>query len=245
MAVDTLAFGEALCTLPEQLAAAHEAAGMIDAAQLPNAADVDNIVVLGMGGSGISGNVLQAMATASVPVPLVVLKQYRTPAFVGPRTLVFAMSYSGGTEETLEMARGALAQGARLVAVSSGGELRRLAEETGSLHVPCPTDVPMPRLGIGALVAPLLVVLFRMGMLPEAHAALLRAQEQLANRRDQCKPAVEGMPNPAPELARKIQRTIPIGDGLGVRGGVSAVRLKHAMNGNAKPPPPWNRYPQP
>ena len=109
MAVDTLAFGEALCTLPEQLAAAHEAAGMIDAAQLPNAADVDNIVVLGMGGSGISGNVLQAMATASVPVPLVVLKQYRTPAFVGPRTLVFAMSYSGGTEETLEMARGALA----------------------------------------------------------------------------------------------------------------------------------------
>ena len=244
MAVDTLAFGEALCTLPEQLAAAHEAAGMIDAAKLPNAADVDNIVVLGMGGSGISGNVLQAMATASVPVPLVVLKQYRTPAFVGPRTLVFAMSYSGGTEETLEMTRGALAQGARLVAISSGGELQRVAEESGSLHIPCPTDVVMPRLGIGALVAPLLVVLFRMGMLPEAHASLLRAQEQLAKRRDQCKPAVEGIRNPARELARRIDRTIPIVYGLGGLGGVAAMRWKQSVNENAKAPAFWNEYPE-
>ena len=64
----------------------------------------------------------------------------------------------------------------------------------------------MPRLGLGALVAPLLVVLFRMGMLPEAHAAMLRAQEQLAKRRDQCQPAVEGIRNPARELARRIDR---------------------------------------
>jgi glucose/mannose-6-phosphate isomerase len=168
--VDTLAFGEALCGLPEQLAAAHEAAGRLDAARLPSADDFDHIVTLGMGGSGIAGNVLQAMASASVPVPIAVLKHYRTPAFIGPRTLAFAMSYSGNTEETLEMARGALAAGARLIAISSGGQLQRLAEESGSLFVPCPDEVPMPRLGLGALVAPLMVVLFRLGMLPEAPA---------------------------------------------------------------------------
>ncbi|MFN8026717.1 MAG: bifunctional phosphoglucose/phosphomannose isomerase [Acidimicrobiia bacterium] len=244
MPVDTLAFGEALCGLPEQLAAAHEAAGKIDTAKLPSAGDFDNIVVLGMGGSGISGNVLQAMATGSVPVPLVVLKHMRVPAFVGPRTLAFAMSYSGDTEETLEMARGALAGGATLVAVSSGGALQRLAEETGSLHVPCPTDIPMPRLGLGALVAPLFVILFRMGMLPEAHAALVNAQQQLAKRRDQCKPAVEGQKNPARELARRIDRTIPIVYGLGGLGGVAAMRWKQSVNENAKAPAFWNEYPE-
>jgi glucose/mannose-6-phosphate isomerase len=241
---DTLAFGEALCRLPEQLAAAHEQAGKLDASKLPGAGDFDHIVTLGMGGSGISGNVLQAVGTASLPVPVTVLKHYRTPAFVGPRTLAFALSYSGDTEETLEMARGALAAGARLIAISSGGELQRLAEESGSLHVPCPTDVPMPRLGLGALVAPLLVVLFRMGMLPEAHAGMLRAQQQLARRREQCKPAVEGRNNPARELARKIDRTIPIIYGLGGLGGVAALRWKQSINENAKAPAFWNEYPE-
>jgi glucose/mannose-6-phosphate isomerase len=244
VSVDTLAFGEALCGLPEQLAAAHEAAGRIDAARLPSAADVDNIVTLGMGGSGIAGNVLQAMGTASLPVPVTVLKHYRMPAFVGPRTLVFALSYSGDTEETIEMARGALAAGARLIVISSGGELRRLAEESGSLFVACPTDVVMPRLGLGALVAPLLVVLFCLGMLPEAHAGMLRAQEQLAKRRDQCKPAVEGQRNPARELARRIDRTIPIVYGLGGLGGVAALRWKQSINENAKAPAFWNEYPE-
>jgi glucose/mannose-6-phosphate isomerase len=242
--VDTLAFGEALCGLPEQLAAAHEAAGRLDAARLPSADDFDHIVTLGMGGSGIAGNVLQAMASASVPVPIAVLKHYRTPAFIGPRTLAFAMSYSGNTEETLEMARGALAAGARLIAISSGGQLQRLAEESGSLFVPCPDEVPMPRLGLGALVAPLMVVLFRLGMLPEAHAGLLRAQEQLAKRRDGCKPTVAGAHNPARELARRIDRTIPIVYGLGGLGGVAALRWKQSINENAKAPAFWNEYPE-
>jgi glucose/mannose-6-phosphate isomerase len=187
---------------------------------------------------------LQTVGTATLPVPVTVLKHYRTPAFVNDRTLAFALSYSGDTEETLEMARGALAAGATLVAISSGGELARLAQESGSLHVPCPDDILMPRLALGALVAPLVVVLFRMGMLPEAHAGLLRAQEQLARRRDQCKPAVEGVRNPARELARKIGRTIPIVYGTGGLGGVAALRWKQSVNENAKAPAFWNEYPE-
>ena len=123
VATDSLGFGEALCSMPEQLAAAHEAAGKVPSSSLPDAHDFDHIVTLGMGGSGIAGNVLQAVGTATLPVPVTVLKHYRTPAFVGSRTLAFALSHSGNTEETLEMARGALAAGARLVAISSGGEL--------------------------------------------------------------------------------------------------------------------------
>jgi glucose/mannose-6-phosphate isomerase len=244
MTVDSLGFGESLCALPEQLAAAHEAAGKVPASALPDAAAVDRIVTLGMGGSGIAGNVLQAVGIETTPVPVTVLKHYRTPGFVNERTLAFALSYSGNTEETIEMARGAVAAGATLVAVSRGGELARLAKESGSLHVACPDDILMPRLALGALVAPLLVVLFRMGMLPEAHAGLLRAQQQLAHRREQCKPAIEGDRNPARELARKIGRTIPIIYGSGGLGGVAAMRWKQSVNENAKAPAFWNEYPE-
>ena len=244
MAVDSLNFGEALCRLPEQLASAHELAGKVERNALPQASDVDNIVVLGMGGSGVAGDVVQAAGTATLPVPLTVLKHYRTPAFVGPRTLAFAVSYSGDTEETVEMARGALGAGARVVTISSGGRLADLAHERGALHIPCPADIPLPRLALGALVAPLVVVLFRMGMLPDAHAGLSKAQEQLKRRRDECKPAVEGEHNPARELARKIDRTIPIVYGAGGLGGVAAMRWKSSINENAKAPAFWNVYPE-
>jgi glucose/mannose-6-phosphate isomerase len=244
MAIDSLNLGDALSAMPEQLAAAHEAAGKVPAAALPDAAGFDNIVTLGMGGSGIAGNVLQAVGTATLPLPLVVLKHYRTPAFVGPRTLAFAMSYSGNTEETVEMAKGAIAAGATLVAITSGGALAALAEDAGSLVVPCPGDVVMPRVALGALVAPLFVVLFRMGMLPEAHAGLMRAQQQLARRRDQCKPSADATRNPARELARKLGRTIPIVYGSGGLGGVAALRWKQSINENAKAPAYWNEYPE-
>ncbi len=244
MTVDSLGFGEALCGLPEQLAAAHERAGRLDRAALPDASDIDNIVVLGMGGSGVAGDVVQAVGTASLPVPLTVLKHYRTPAFVGPRTLAFAVSYSGDTEETVEMAKGALVAGATLIVITRGGQLAELARERGALHIPCPDDIPLPRLALGALVAPILVVLFRMGMLPEAHASLAKAQEQLQRRRDECRPSVELASNPARELARRIDRTVPIIYGVGGLGGVAAMRWKCSMNENAKAPAFWNVFPE-
>src|SRR5262249_4228052 len=161
------------------LASAHELAGKVPGSALPDATAYDRIVTMGMGGSGIAGDILQSVGTATLPVPVTVLKNYRTPAFVNDRTLVFALSYSGDTTEPRERPGGALAAGATIVAISRGGELARIAQESGSLHIACPDDILMPRLALGALVAPLVVVLFRMGMLPEAHAGLLRAQEQL------------------------------------------------------------------
>jgi len=244
VAVDSLGVGEALCGFPEQLASAHERAARLDRAQLPDPSDIDHIVSLGMGGSGIAGDVIQAVGTATLPVPFTVLRHYRTPSFVGPSTLAFALSYSGSTEETLEMSRGAIASGARLITVSSGGPLESLAREHGLLHIPCPPDIPQPRFALGSLLAPLVVVLFRMGMLPEGHATLLKAQEQLKRRRDQCKPAADALRNPARDLARRIDRTIPIIYGAGGFGSVAAMRWKCSINENAKAPAFWNVYPE-
>ncbi len=241
MSTDSLGFLDAVGGLPEQLTAAHEAAGeSLRVEALPAAGAVRNIVVMGMGGSGIAGDVLATVASGVLPVPVTVLKQYRTPAFVGPGTLAFAVSYSGGTEETLSMARGAAAAGATLVTVSSGGEL---AELSSAHHFECPSGY-MPRAALGTLVAPLLVTLFRMGLMPDAHALLVHAQEQLAHRRDRCRPEVTGDANPAREIARKIDRTIPLVYGGGALGAVAAMRWKCDVNENAKAPAFWAAHPE-
>ncbi|MGI8795575.1 MAG: bifunctional phosphoglucose/phosphomannose isomerase [Acidimicrobiia bacterium] len=242
---DSLRFVEAVGGLPEQLTAAHEeAASTIDVSGLGAADDITNIVVLGMGGSGIAGDVLAAVGSGGLPVPVTVLKQYRTPRFVGPNTLAFAVSYSGDTEETVEMATGALDNGARVVAVSRGGRLAELVAERGGLHVSCPADVPVPRAALGALVAPLFVTLFRLGMAPDARKWLTMAQKQLGARRKKCRPEVEGAANPAREIARRIGTTIPLFYGGGALGAAAAMRWKCDVNENAKAPAFWNAYPE-
>ncbi len=241
---DSLDFVTAVAGLPEQLTDAHAAAASaLSADALPAAADISNIVVMGMGGSGISGDVLASVANGTLPVPVTVLKQYRTPAFVGPNTLAFAVSYSGGTEETLSMTAGALDAGARVVAIAGGGELASLVTSRGGLHVACPTGY-MPRAALGALTAPMFVALFRMGLLPNAHALLVGAQDQLARRREQCAPDVRGAANPAREIARQIGRTIPLVYGGGALGAVAAMRWKADVNENAKAPAFWNTHPE-
>ena len=240
---DSLNFLDAVAGLPEQLAAAHEAAAMVHADALPKVGSIRNIVVMGMGGSGISGDVVAAAFNDELPVPITVLKQMRTPAFVGPDTLAFAMSYSGGTEETLSMTRRAADQGAQIVAISRGGELERMALDAGGLHIACPEGF-LPRAAIGALVAPLCTVLYRMGLAPGAQAMLTRAQAQLARRRDQCDPQIEGAANPARELARQIGRTIPLIYGGGAIGAVAAYRWKCDVNENAKAPAFSHAYPE-
>jgi glucose/mannose-6-phosphate isomerase len=241
--VDSLQFLDAVRGLPEQLAAAHEAASEIHTGRFPRLEDLRNVVVLGMGGSGISGDVIAASFNDELPVPVFVLKQYRVPAFVDAGTLAFAVSYSGDTEETVSMATAAVECGATLVAVSRGGALAGIVQRSGGLHVPCP-DGFLPRAAIGALVAPLAVALFRVGLAPGAHAQLVRAQEQLARRRDACEPRIDGAANPARELARKIGRTIPVIYGGGALGAVAAYRWKCDVNENAKAPAFWHAYPE-
>jgi glucose/mannose-6-phosphate isomerase len=241
--VDSLGFLGVVEGLPEQLATAHEQATMtLDRAPLPHADQIDNIAVLGMGGSGIAGDVLRAVAS-SLPVPIVVLKQIRVPAFIGPRTLAFAVSYSGNTEETNAMAAGALDAGARVIAVTSGGELGALAASRGAVHVPCADGYVMPRAAVGALVAPLFMALFHVGLYPEAHALLMQAQAQLKHRSDQCRPDA-GPANPARELARRIGRSIPLIYGGGALGAVAAYRWKCDINENAKAPAFTAAYPE-
>ncbi len=229
--LDSLGMFGVTAAFPEQVeAAAATAAGI---GGLPDHDVIDNVVVLGMGGSGVAGDVLSAVGGGFVPVPITVSKGYAPPAFVGPGTLCFAVSFSGETEETIEAAQAAAAAGAHMVVVCQGGRLAELAPTWQAPRVPLPDDIPMPRAGLGALTVPLFVLLEEAGLFPGATGWIEAAVARLKVRRDQL--AVDGS-TPARDVARAIGRTVPLVFGAGPIGGAAATRWKTQINENAKAP---------
>ncbi|HUO48753.1 MAG TPA: SIS domain-containing protein [Acidimicrobiales bacterium] len=237
-AVDSLGMFEVTAGLPEQVAAAVQAAQGLEG--LPAHDYIENVVVLGMGGSGIAGDVMVAVAGPFLPVPVVVVKSYNAPDFVGPGSLVFAMSFSGDTEETVEAAGEAAAAGASMVVVSSGGELTRLAGEWGAPVVPVPSSIPQPRAGLGAMAIPPLVVLEQVGLFPGASQWAALAVDQISRRRD----ALVRPGNLAEDVARRLQRMVPLLHGGHGLGATAALRWRAQINENAKSPAFSAVYPE-
>ena len=238
LALDSLDMWSATAGLPEQVAEAVSAARGV--AGLPGHEQVENVVVLGMGGSGIAGDVLVATAAPFMPVPVTVVKGYEPPDFVGTGSLVFAMSFSGNTEETLEAAAGAYEAGASLIVVAGGGALAELAAEWDVPVVPVPSDIPQPRAALGAMAIPPLVLLEEIGLFPGATQWVDQAVDQLRLRRD----ALVRSGSAAEEVARRIGRTIPLVHSSGDLGGAAALRWKAQVNENAKSPAFYNVYPE-
>ncbi|MFA5785791.1 MAG: bifunctional phosphoglucose/phosphomannose isomerase [Actinomycetota bacterium] len=213
------------------------------AGDLPESGDLDNLVVCGMGGSGISGDILAAVASPRLSVPVMVVKGYRLPEFVGRHSLVLAMSYSGNTEETLESVGEALARGARAICVTTGGAMGALAEEQGLATVKVPTGM-QPRASVWYLAVPLLVVLERMGIMPSMRAQLEEAHRVLAAGTESMGRRAPEAANPAKALARKLLGRIPLIYGSDGLPGVAALRWKCQWNENAKAPAFFNVFPE-
>ena len=236
--LDSVGMFAATAGLPEQVAAATTAARGLGG--LPDHEYVEQVVVLGMGGSGIAGDLMVAVAGPFVPVPIVVVKDYQLPDFVGPGSLVFALSFSGDTEETVEAAGEAAGSGANVVVVTSGGELGRLAEEWSAPFVPVPADIPQPRAALGAMAIPPLIILEEIGLFPGASRWVELAVDQLVRRRDML--VLPG--NQAERLARALGRTIPLVHGAEALGAAAALRWKTQVNENAKAPAFASVYPE-
>lgn len=236
--LDTQGMFDVTAGLPEQVErAAREAQGVEG---LPDRSEIENVVVLGMGGSGISGDLLLATAAPFMPVPVVVVKGYTPPAFVDEHSLVFAISFSGNTEETIEAATEAAVQGARMVVVTSGGELGKLASSWGAPVLNVPDTIPQPRAALGAMAIPPLVVLEEIGLFPGASQWIDLAVSQLKRRRD----ALVADGNEAAALARRIGRTIPLVHSSGALGTAAAQRWKTQVNENANAPAFWAVHPE-
>ncbi len=181
--LDTLGMWDATMAFPEQVEQA--AAQDLDFSRLPSHDEIENVVVLGVGGSGIVGDVLLSVAGPFMATPVVVCKSYEPPSFAGPTTLCVAVSYSGDTEETIEAAQTAALAGAQMVVVAGGGELLQLGQAWDATVIGVPGGIPMPRAALGAMAIPTLLMLEHVGLFPGGRGWVDLAVEQLRRRRDE------------------------------------------------------------
>ena len=208
----------------------------LGASGLPNANGVDSILVLGMGGSGVSGDVVQAVLEERLVVPLRVIKSYGPlPEWVGRNTLVFAVSYSGSTEETIAALEEAHSRGCRVVTISSGGPIAEMASRDGFAHVAIPPG-QQPRASLGYLTLPIFGVLVRMGLAPDLQADVDETIDVLSDLVSRCHRKRSRVENPAKDLAAKLAGKVTIVYGGFPVGATAAYRFKCDINEYGKAP---------
>lgn len=222
-------FLEIAAALPEHLQAGAELAR--GATGLPEAKDIDTIVVLGMGTGHTAGCVLKAVGANLIKAPILIESSYTLPACVGARSLVFAISGSGDTDEVNHTAAAASERGARPVVVTTGGWLADFGKSHGVL-LAIPPEIKPARATFGVVIGALLAALDRIDLLPGTRSLLESADEQLLRRRDQ----LAGKGNIATQLAALLAGRHVVCQGDDPLGAVAAERWKAQINQNAKQP---------
>lgn len=202
-----------------------------------------NVVITGIGGSAIGGNLLRMFAEDKTSIPIFVNRDYTLPSFVDEKTLVITSSYSGNTEETLAAYRDARAKRAQILAITTGGELKEmaLADELPMIEIPGGLS---PRAALGYSFFPLLVVMEELGIISKRHCNIAKVTETLRKLRDALGPKVPEADNPAKQLARRLVGKYPLIYGVTGITDVVAERWKGQFNENAKHPAFFNVFPE-
>ncbi|MBN2423285.1 bifunctional phosphoglucose/phosphomannose isomerase [Candidatus Woesearchaeota archaeon] len=195
-------------------------------------ADIKNIFITGMGGSAYPGDLLKCYLD-DIKIPVFVNKSYSLPKYVNKETLLFAVSYSGNTEETISAYREAIRKKANVVAVCSGGKLEKLAKMNKTPLVLVPKGL-QPRLSTIYLSVPLLTILHNSGIIPSQENILKKTAAALKN---------PGIKEKAKELASKIKGKVPV-IYSSQRTFCIAEKWKTDINENAKTPAFYNIFPE-
>lgn len=231
--LDTSGMLDVVARFPGQC---REALALGEAAELPEEklAGFSRVLCVGMGGSGITGDLLARLLSVEV-IPC---RGYRVPPFIGEDTLLVGVSYSGNTEETLSAFEQGLSRTRRALAISSGGKLRVLAEKHGVPWVEIPGGY-QPRAALGYLLFTLLSVFRRLGAFRTELAPALAKLEELAVGLSPTSPG-----NRAQELALALLGHVPLVYGAHGHTAPVAFRWKTQINENAKQPAFWGELPE-
>jgi len=202
-----------------------------------------NIVVLGMGGSAIGGDLLSDYLADELSIPIVVIRGYDIPKFVDENSLVFAVSYSGNTEETLSALKRCMEAKARVIALTSGGKFAALARENNFLVIKVPARI-QPRAAISYLFFPILKVLERIGLTKERNEEIeetLNILQELSKEYGAKSPLKN---NFAKKVALSLYQYLPLVYGSEGLLEAVAMRWKTQINENSKWPCFWNIFPE-
>jgi glucose/mannose-6-phosphate isomerase len=188
--------------------------------------EFNNVVVTGLGGSGIGGSIVQNYVFDKLKIPFTVNKDYFLPAFVSRKSLVIVCSYSGNTEETLTAMRQAIKKRATVVCVTSGGAVADLAKQK---HLDCilvPAGMP-PRSCLGYSLVQLLFVLHYFGLMGNSF------EREIRRAIKQMKEGENDTQKKALAIAKKIFGKLPIIYSSGAFEGI-AIRFRQQLNENSK-----------
>ncbi|OGO20048.1 MAG: bifunctional phosphoglucose/phosphomannose isomerase [Chloroflexi bacterium RBG_16_50_11] len=197
-----------------------------------NYRNVDKVVVLGMGGSAIGGDLVRTLVQEEAKIPVLIHRDYGLPAFVDDKTLLIASSYSGNTEETLSGFELALKTGAKKLVMTSGGKLGKMAE---AHHIPLfkIEYKAQPRAALGFSFIPTLGIMQKLGFISDKSADVkeaIQVLEKLSARLDEKSPQKS---NPAKQLAQRLYGCLPVIYGAGIAA-EAAHRWKTQLNENSK-----------
>lgn len=221
--------------LGQQMSEAWRLAGDV---RLPDAyREARSIVITGMGGSAIGGSLLESYGSEDIPVSLQVWRGYGLPRYVDRETLLIAVSYSGNTEETLSALRAGHERGAKLLAISTGGQVKQLATEWGIPLLSFQYQA-QPRATLGYLFTPLVRVFGRLGFLPPQDEAFAEALSVVGAGREAWGGQQATSHNQAKQLAQECHGRAVVIYGAEYLS-AAARRWKTQMNENAKN---WSFY---
>ena len=196
------------------------------ASKISKSDDIDNLVVAGLGGSGIGADLTNEIATSELRIPMNSIKGYHLPNYVGPNTLVIISSYSGNTEETLSCLEDAISKRAQIVCISSGGQIIERAKKEGIEFIVIPGGNP-PRACLGYSFVQQLYVLLKKELISNSFEdELFESIQILEGNKSSIKAKAE-------EIAEKIYNKFPVIYAEDQYESI-AVRMRQQLNENSK-----------
>ncbi|MBC7862951.1 MAG: bifunctional phosphoglucose/phosphomannose isomerase [Bacteroidia bacterium] len=213
-----------VASFPDQL---EEALKISESIKLPfEKKNIQNILITGLGGSGISGTIISELVADTCPVPVTVNKDYSLPAFVNEKSLVIICSYSGNTEETLSVLAAAIKQKAQLICISSGGTVSEIATKNNFALITIPGGHP-PRASFAYPLVQLMKIFELLGFSKGGFKTETENFIALA-KKDKNEIVDSSL-----AFAKKLQNKIPVIYCISGNEGV-AIRFRQQINENSK-----------
>lgn len=188
---------------------------------------ITRVVLAGMGGSGISGQIVSNIVADLCSVPFIAIHSYHLPAYVDKHTLLIVASYSGNTEETINILEQAMQKNAKIVCMTSGGQISKIASERYLDILSLPEFIPYPRAGIAFSIVHILDILFQNGFTNKSPLEQIRTASDLISFEQ------DDIIAKAEKIAHLLQGKMPVIYTIDSIASV-AVRWRQQFNENAK-----------
>ena len=192
----------------------------------PTKKELQNIVITGLGGSGIGGKIVSQLVKDEIKVPIIINNGYHLPAFVNEKTLVIVSSFSGNTEETLEAMKIAQERGAEIACITSGGKILELAQANNYNHIVLPS-CHSPRAMLTYSLTQQFYLLQHYGFIGDSFKNSIKKAIELIDKN------IEDIKAEALKIAQGLKGKTPVIYSDENYEGV-AVRLRQQLNENAK-----------